>query len=187
MSKNEKPNQAFLQMIALAASGASGKAVRLSDPIDWQKVIPYAQEQCVLPLIGCTLLHNPDVVCPEELRNQLINSVRSCAGGNMVRRVRVMQLLAQMDAEGLNVKLIKGYAVADCYQYPECRDSTDIDVLISGEQEFQVYAFLKKQGFQITPRGKAEHHAVGLHPKLGKLEVHVRLYPELVSDVWLKM
>ena len=186
MSKNEKPNQAFLQMIALAASGASGKAVRFSDPIDWQKVIPYAQEQCVLPLLGCTLLHNPDVVCPEELRNQLINSVRSCAGGNMVRRVRVMQLLAQMDAEGLNVKLIKGYAVADCYQYPECRDSTDIDVLISGEQEFQVYAFLKKQGFQITPRGKAEHHAVGLHPKLGKLEVHVRLYPELVSDVWLK-
>ena len=57
MSKNEKPNQAFLQMIALAASGASGKAVCLSDPIDWQKVIPYAQEQCVLPLLGCTLLH----------------------------------------------------------------------------------------------------------------------------------
>ena len=44
MSKNEKPNQAFLQMIALAASGASGKAACLSDPIDWQKVIPYAQE-----------------------------------------------------------------------------------------------------------------------------------------------
>ena len=31
----------------------------------------------------------------------------------------------QMETEELSIRLLKGYAVADCYQYPECRDSTD--------------------------------------------------------------
>lgn len=186
MSEDKKKSKEFLQMITLSASGASGKAICLSDTIDWPKVIWYSQEQGVLPLIGCALLNNPDIACPEELREQLINVVRGESGKNMVRRLRVMQMLTQMKAEGLNIRLIKGYAVADCYRYPECRDSTDIDILISGEQEHQIYAFLKRRGFQITPRGKTEHHAVGLHPRLGKVEVHVQLYNELVLDAWFQ-
>lgn len=31
----------------------------------------------------------------------------------------------QMETEELSIRLLKGYAVADCYQYSECRDSTD--------------------------------------------------------------
>ena len=58
--------------------------------------------------------------------------------------------------------------------------------MVSRDQESQIYAFLKNQGFQITPRGKAEHHAVGLHPKLGKVEIHVHLYNELVRDAWFQ-
>lgn len=123
---------------------------------------------------------------PGELHEQLINAVRMESGKNLVRRLRVMQLLTQMETEELNVRLLKGYAVADCYQYPECRDSTDVDILVSRDQESRIYAFLKNQGFQITPRGKAEHHAVGLHPKLGKVEIHVHLYNELVRDAWFR-
>ena len=80
---------------------------------------------------------------PGELHEQLINAVRMESGKNLVRRLRVMQLLTQMETEELNVRLLKGYAVADCYQYPECRDSTDVDVLVSRDQESQIYAFLK--------------------------------------------
>lgn len=176
----------FLQMITLSASGASGNTICISDTIDWQKVILYSHEQGVLSLIGCALLHNPDVACPEELREQLISAAREASSKNLVRRIRAMQLLTQMEAEGLTVRLLKGYAVADCYRYSECRDSTDIDILISREQESQVCIFLKRRGFKIIPRGKAEHHAIALHPKLGKVEVHVQLYNELVRDAWFK-
>lgn len=31
----------------------------------------------------------------------------------------------QMETEELSIRLLKGYAVADCYQYPEYRDFTD--------------------------------------------------------------
>ena len=30
-----------------------------------------------------------------------------------------------METEELSIRLLKGYAVADCYQYPKCRDFTD--------------------------------------------------------------
>ena len=184
--EEKKISEAFLQMIALSASGAKGEKIYPSDTIDWSKVIQFSQEQGVMSLIGCALLHNSDIVCPEELREQLINAVRMESGKNLVRRLRIMQLLTQMETEELSIRLLKGYAVADCYQYPECRDSTDVDILVSGDQESQIYAFLKNQGFQITPRGKAEHHAVGLHPKLGKVEIHVHLYNELVRDAWFQ-
>ena len=186
MSEDKQRSDAFGQMITLSASGASGKETGLPDRIDWQNVIRYSREQGVLPLIGCALLHDPELACPEALREELIHAVRGASGQNLVRRLRIMQLLAQMEAEGLSVRLLKGYAVADCYRYPECRDSTDVDILISREQESEVSVFLRKQGFQITPRGKTEHHAVALHPKLGKVEVHVELYNELVRDAWFQ-
>lgn len=186
MNEDKQKLKTFLQMISLSASGASGNTMSLSDTVDWERVIQYSYEQGVLPLIGCALLCNSDLACPEKLREQLIQAVREVSSKNLIRRMRVMQLLTQMKAAGLKVRLLKGYVVADCYRYSECRDSTDIDILIDREQETQVYMFLKKQGFQITPRGKAEHHAVGLHSKLGKVEVHTQLYNELVCDVWFQ-
>lgn len=186
MNEEKQKLKTFLQMISISASGASGNKISFSDTIDWQSVIRYSCEQGVLPLVGCALLHNSDLVCPEELREQLLHAVREVSSKNLVRRIRLMQLLKQMEEAGLTVRLLKGYAVADCYRYSECRDATDIDILILKEQETQVYMFLKKQGFQIEARGKAEHHAVGLHQKLGKVEVHVQLYHELVRDVWFQ-
>lgn len=186
MGEDKEKFHTFRQMITLSASGATGKAIFLPNAIDWQAVILYAQEQGVLPLLGCAVLHDSDVVCPEELREQLIRAVRDESSKNLIRRIRVMQLLSQMETAGLTAILLKGYAVADCYRYAECRNSTDVDILISIEQEPQVYTFLKQQGFQIMPRGKADHHAVGLHPKLGKVEIHVQLYNELVRDVWFQ-
>lgn len=186
MNEDKRNSKTFLQMIGLSTSGASGNTICFSDTIDWQRVIQYSQEQGVLPLIGCALIHNPNIVCPEDLRERLINITREASSKNLVRRIRAVQLLTKMQAAKLTVRLLKGYAVADCYKHPECRDSTDIDILILKEEEPQVYAFLKEQGFQVEPRGKAEHHAVGLHPKFGKVEIHVQLYNELVRDVWFR-
>ena len=87
MREEEKRSEAFLQMIALSASGAKGEKIYPPDTIDWSKVIQYSQEQGVMSLIGCALLHNSDIVCPEELREQLINAVRMEAGKNLVRRL----------------------------------------------------------------------------------------------------
>ena len=186
MSEEKWESQALFQMIALATGGASGKNIYLSEETDWQSVMRYAQEHGVLPLVGCALLHEPDTPCPRQLRETVMNLVRGESGVNLVRRQRIMQLLAKMQSLGLDVQVIKGYAVADCYRYPESRGSTDVDIYVPENQEKQVCNFLRDEGFRVTPRGKTEHHAVGLHPKLGKMEVHILLYNELITDAWFQ-
>lgn len=186
MDETNQKFKTFLQMIALAASGASGRTAYRSDEIDWNSVIQYAQEQAVLPLIGCALMNDADMHCPYQLREQLLQMVRGISGVNLVRRQRAIQLISEMEASGLHVKLIKGYAVGESYVHPEVRNSTDVDILIDRRQEMQVYSFLSRNGFSVSPRGRTEHHAVCLHPKLGKLEVHVQLYNEMVSDTWFR-
>lgn len=186
MNETNQKFKAFLQMIVLAASGASGKKAYPSDEIDWHAVIAYAQEQAVLPLIGGALMNDPAINCPHQLREQLRQMVLGISGANLVRRQRAIQLISEMEASGLHVKLIKGYAVGESYAHPEVRDSTDVDILIDQRQEMQVYEFLSSNGFSVSPRGRTEHHAVCLHPKLGKLEVHVQLYNEMVTDTWFR-
>ena len=184
MNKTDQNIKAFRQMIALAANGASGQTAYSPDDTDWSAVIQYAKEQAVLPLIGCALMNDSEINCPPPLREQLTQAVRQSSGVNLVRRQRAIRLMSEMEARGLHAKLIKGYAIAECYAYPESRDSTDVDILIDRKQEKQVYDYLTEKGFTVSPRGMTEHHAVCLHPKLGKLEIHVQLYNEMVSDTW---
>ena len=93
-------------------------------------------------------------------------------------------MLAEMKAIGMDVWLIKGYPIADCYAFPESRSSSDTDILVPLEQEEQVCEYLRGKGFRIDMRGKTGHHDVGQHSKLGVVEVHVHLYNELRREVW---
>ena len=185
MGNEEKSTTSFLQMIKLAAIGAT-KQGQIQEIDDWKAVIQHAHDQSVFPLIGCALFACPEIICPEDLRTHLLDAVRMQSGKNLVRKQRVFSLIAEMEQQGIPVKLIKGYAVGLIYAYPECRNSTDTDLLIDVCQEERVLEFLKTKGFRITDRGDTEHHTVCQHPKLGMIEVHVHLYGEFVRSIWFK-
>lgn len=93
-------------------------------------------------------------------------------------------LLNELEHDGYVIKLLKGYSVARYYAYPECRDSVDIDIWISPEQEADVCAYFEQKGFQILERGLTSHHSICQHQRYGKIEVHVKLYDEIVEKVW---
>lgn len=185
MTETNACTPAFLQMIKLATIGATGCKAEIEN-IDWPLVVRCAQEQAVLPLVACCLIVRHEIVCPEQLREQLLNTMRSKSGANYVCKMRIFQLLQEMEEAGIDVKLIKGYVVGLCYAYSDCRISTDTDLLISEEQEKQVCDFLREKGFRVDPRGETSHHAVCQHPKLGMVEAHVHLYAEIIQSVWFK-
>ena len=176
---------AFHDLLTLASMGATGKNAQIKVE-DWEAVVRFAQEQYVLPLVGIALLKNSDLVCPEEIRNQVIAIARSLSSTNLIRQQRIMKLLQELEAIGVCAKLIKGYSVGECYAYPETRESNDTDILISPEQEKAVCGFLRDRGFRVDKRGVTSHHTVGQHPKLGMVEVHIQLYAELMQDVWFQ-
>ena len=175
----------FQQMLKLAAIGATGHAMDMSgEDIDWQKVLDAAKRQKVEYLVAYALKHNPQLLCPSEIRDPLLKEARTIMFSNAVHKRGIFQLLEDMEAAGIPAVLLKGYAIADCYVLPESRMCGDADIWINPKDEDRACEFMKKQGFTVEPRWKNGHHAVCNHPMLGCVELHVILYDEIVEDVW---
>ena len=170
-------------LIAIAAAGAQGKEATF-EVNDWATMFRLAQEHNVVPLLACALLHSPNQSCPDDMREYVLNAMRNASSVNTIRRQRILHLLNELEYEGCAVKLLKGYSAARHYAYPECRDSVDTDIWINPEQEIRVCAYLEQKGFQILERSLTSHHSICQHKRYGKIEVHAKLYDEIVEDVW---
>lgn len=168
----------------LIGAVTQGRRATLPEDLDWPRVEALAREQAVHILMGAALRKNPELPCPQVLRTKMQQEMRQVAISNSAWRSGILHLLQGMKAAGIPALLIKGYAVADCYALPDCRVSGDSDILIRPGDEKRACAFMKARGFEIQPRWKKGHHAVCHHPKLGCVELHVRLYDEIVEDVW---
>lgn len=182
---NKNGNTSFEYLIKLAAAGASGESIQLSE-LNWCEVLQYASEQHILPLLACAVKDSPALECPDQIREYLLGTMRNSASINMIRRQRIMHLVEEMESAGIHVRLLKGYAISDCYAYPDCRDSVDADLLISVKQEKQACELFEKHGFKVKPREATSQHAICQHAKYGMVELHVRLYAELIEDVWFQ-
>lgn len=178
--------QNTLQMlIRLAAAGARGETLTVQK-VDWPLLMPLAAEQGVVSLVALAVLHAPELECPEELRECLMNALRTECSTNLLRRQRVLHLIGELKQTGIEAKILKGYAIAEVYACPESRSSVDTDLLIDVQQEKAALRFLEARGFRITPRVATSHHSVCQHRKYGEIELHVSLYTEFVQDVWFQ-
>lgn len=175
----------FKALMRLAGAAAQGKAISdLPDNLDWAKLEKLANEQGIQALLGYALRLSPGLGCPEELRERLVSQMRQLAFSNNAWKSSILRLLQQMNDAGIPARLIKGYAVADCYAVPDCRVSGDTDLLIDPKDEKRACAFMKENGFSVEQRWTNGHHDVCQHPQLGCVELHVMLYDEIVEDVW---
>lgn len=184
-SPSDRSHELMCDLLALASAGARGEQKYITIN-DWGEILCLAHEHNVLSLLACALMQSPNLSCPENIREYVLNSLRYSASANTVRRQRVFSLLRELKLAGFDVKLLKGYSVACYYAFPDSRDSVDTDILICEEQEKAIYSFLEAKGFQVEERSLTSHHGVCLHRKYGKIEIHTSLYDEIIEDVWFK-
>jgi len=174
--------KALMELVGCAAQGTVAKD--MPTELDWQKIEDLADAQGVKTLVGYALRLSPKLACPQELRAGMIAEMRQAAFSNHSWKTAIMQLLTDMNDAGIHVLLMKGYAVADCYAAPDCRLSGDTDLLIAPEDEKRACKFMMDKGFTVNPRWKNGHHSLCNHPQYGCVELHVKLYDEIVEDVW---
>lgn len=181
----DQDTSTFFELVSLASAGAQsvGREVAVSN---WERLIHLAVQQNVTALIGCALMNSPELNCPDAIETSILNSMRTEASKNMIRCQRLLSLLMELEMQGIKVLLLKGYAIARYYKYPECRGSVDTDILVPIDKEEEVYAFLREKGFTVLERASTSHHGICYHKKYGKVEVHTRLYDEIVEEVWLQ-
>lgn len=180
-------SDSFKYLLRLSSAGGLGKSIwPEADDVDWNSLLHLALEQSVFSVTVNAILQNPEIMPDIQLREVLLAEIRHCAYRNMIRRLRIMELLSEMEKQGIQVVLMKGYSVSEGYHMPECRESVDTDLLVAKDQERAALNFLKDKGFVLEPRGKAGHHSVAQHKKYGMVELHVSLYDEIVQDIWFR-
>lgn len=175
----------FRYLMSLFGAVATGAPVLLPEKeLNWRRMFALAEEQSVLTIFCRALRDNPQIAYPVDIARPYMEKSFWLEVKYSDRFNAIVSLLNDMKQAGIASVVVKGFAVASCYAVPGCRISSDTDICVDPNLEEQACQFLKQRGFSVEPRWENGHHAVAKHPDLGVIEVHIRLYDELVEDVW---
>lgn len=175
----------FEYMMHLLGAASTGKSAPApTDTVDWENLLKLAGEQRIFPLIAYALKKNPHTGFPQDMARNLFSKTFNTLLSVCIVRKQIVSVLNELEESGFDYFLAKGMAVADLYDSPECRTSADTDIYINPQDEEKVCEFFANKGFEVSPRWENGHHAVARHSVCGIIEIHTKLYDEIVSDVW---
>ena len=140
MNTNKNP-EVFFELIR---AGLWNKEVRLSQygDIDFNKIYRLAQEQSVVGLLAAGLEHVTDVKVPQTIALTIAGEVLQLEQRNRAMNQFVARLVGDMRKAGIYTLLVKGQAVAQCYEKPLWRACGDVDFFLSDDNYEKAKAFL---------------------------------------------
>lgn len=176
----------FQYLMGMTGAYAMGKPLPHPDQeLDWNRFLTLAKEQVLDSVIFQALKSNPDIPCPPALLHKYMPGAELTIFGSCAKRLWLLDLLNKLEQEGIRAAVVKGFVAAANYAHPECRISSDTDLLIDPADEEKACEFFSRYGFTVTPRWKNGHHAIAEHKENREtVEIHVQLYDELIEDIW---
>ena len=162
--------ESFKNMLYLFGAGATGRDIKINgSELNTDEIRRLAIEQGVWTVVYEPLSRAANA---EKYRMEFLSAVsKSIQSKNFT-----FGILQRLNEKGLKCCIIKGAAVATLYAAPDCRISSDTDILIDPADEQKILGFLAKNGYTVEKRKKNDHHAKAYHLVGGLLEIHVRLY-----------
>lgn len=88
----------------------------------------------------------------------------------------------KLELAGIECCYLKGLAISWLYPNPDCRISSDTDILISAKASEKTTDILKELGYTVGELKKNHHHFQATHPNGKLLEVHTMLYEKTAQD-----
>lgn len=149
--------------------------------VNWEKIVTLAVEQSITYTIAMAIKKS-ELTCPDEIKQRLITSARGAALKNSIKTDGILSLVEKMNTYGINAIVLKGIDVARFYANPECRLSSDTDLLIIPSDEKKAVNFFKNNQFEIRERHEDSNHTVCVHNSLGIFELHTSLLPKMFTN-----
>lgn len=169
----------FENMLYLFGCSALGKEVNNEYCTNLSKVreLALAQEVWDVVYVGIReKIISGDVKIPPEIFERLEKTFTANIARNMQKVQFNLTALKKIEDAGIKYCVLKGITVAQLYNMPEVRISSDMDILIDEKAEKKVTGILKELGYETKDRAKNDHHMKAYHAVGGLLEVHVALY-----------
>lgn len=181
MQSLDNNTQAFL---ALVRAGLWETDVQLSqfNAIDYTQVLSLAEEQSVVGLVAAGLEHVVDVKIPKEDVLQFVGQTLQLEQQNQAMNQFVGVLVDKMRKAGIYTLLVKGQAIAQCYEKPLWRACGDVDFFLSDDNYEKAKVFLTPLAFNVEREYVREKH-LGMTIDQWVVELHGRLYCGLSSRI----
>ena len=171
-------------LLELIRGGLWGTEVSLSncEDIDYSSVMQLAEEQSVLGLVTAGLERVEDVKIPQQWSLQFIGSTLQLEQLNKSMNAFVALLISKMRAAGIYTLLVKGQAIAQCYEKPLWRACGDVDLFLSEENYAKAKELLVPLATSVEKEYEREKH-LGMSIDGWVVELHGRLYCGLSSRI----
>lgn len=133
--------QAFLELVR---AGLWEKEARLEQygKVDFEEIYRLAGEQTVVGLVTAGMEHIQDVKAPQEIVLQCIGESLQLEQTNKAMNQFIAELIEKMRNADIYTLLVKGQAVAQCYEKPLWRVSGDVDLLLSDSNYYRAKELL---------------------------------------------
>lgn len=170
------PSAEWNSFVYLYHCGVNGISPELPAELpDPDKLLALADRQAATGVIAAALREAPGWLSPDKAMELRLQAAQKNLH-NRQRMEAALKVVRQLQDRGFRVTVLKGMSIAVLYQYPECRSSSDTDILIDPAQEEAVLDCMGQMGFQIRRREGRSNHDVCVRPDVGMFEVHVSLF-----------
>lgn len=139
--KKSKDERAFF---ALLRAGLWEQPVSLAPfaPLDFDALFRLAKEQSVIGLIAAGFEQVSDIELDEDDVVPFMHKVLHQESRNEAMDAFVARIVTQLSDAGIQVVLVKGQGVAQCYVRPLWRSSGDVDLFFNEDEYEKAKAFL---------------------------------------------
>ena len=176
----------FENMLYLFGCGATGREPLTEHCVSIKKIRDISISQNVWPVVYLAVrkkLQSGEVQIPEEIYSQLELSFDANIGKTLQKNEFNKSTIRELEKNGIKCCLFKGMALANLYDIPYTRVSSDVDILISPEKEKAAETILENLGYHIKRRLEYEHHSEAFHPIGGTIEVHISTMRKNWDDI----
>lgn len=164
-----------------------------SDAFDWEKIVPVASSQLIIPLIYCKLKEKELLKqIPEDLNSYLEEITKQNRERNKTIITEVHKISALFRENKIDHVFLKGSAllVSGIYRDIAERMVGDIDILVHPDQLLESQELLMYNGYaqaeeSLTDKYFEQKHLPRLLPKknIAAIEIHRRLIQKSTDDL----
>lgn len=162
----------FISMIRLLANAATDNNIETGN-FNENKVLQYAKEQSVLPLVFSALDNS-----------RYMQIILSFAAKNISDLTYLRRILDELKENNIDFVVLKGESVAALYKEPELRISGDIDLLVDEKDEDKALEIFSNYSYSYTERPEWGNETALHHPNKKKVEIHVSLHDKSREDIF---
>ena len=159
----------FKNMLYLFAASSRGIKAQVEGKLDIEEIRRLAKEQGIWTVVYPELAKFSDASKYQMEFFALVSK-------GIAQKEFTLGIIKKIEEKGIPCCLLKGASVAHLYHDPECRISSDTDILINPDDEEKLKNVLLELGYGVEKRMENDHHLKAYHKNGGLLEAHIMLY-----------